>query len=127
MGKISGPLLDRINLHIEIPDIKYEELIDTRETGSSATIKARVEKARLAQKERFKTKGIFFNAQMNTKSIKKYCPLEDGAKDLLKMAMTKMGFSARAYDKIFKVARTIADLSGSNTILPGHIWRSDTV
>jgi len=121
MGKISGPLLDRIDIHIELPSIKYKELTDTKDSESSAIIKARVEKARAIQRERFKTEGIFYNAQMDTKLIKKYCLLENEARDLLKMAMTELGFSARAYDKILKVGRTIADLAGLENILPEHI------
>ncbi len=88
---------------------------------SSAIIKARVEKSRSIQRERFKADGIFYNAQMNTKLIKKYCILEDETKELLKMAMTELGLSARAYDKILKVSRTIADLTGSETILTEYI------
>ena len=121
MDKISGPLLDRIDIHIELPSIKYKELSDTKETEPSAVIKARVEKARTIQRERFKPEGIFYNAQMNTKLIKKYCALEDDAKELLKMAMTELGLSARAYDKILKVSRTIADLAESENILAEHI------
>jgi magnesium chelatase family protein len=121
MGKISGPLLDRLDIHIELPSIKYKELTDTKEAESSAIIKARVEKDRTIQRERFKPDGIFYNAQMDTKLIKKYCLLDGAAKDLLKMAMTELGFSARAYDKILKVSRTIADLVGSETILAEHI------
>ncbi len=121
MGKISGPLLDRIDIHIELPSIKYKELTDTKDTEASAIIKARVEKTRAIQRERFKSEGIFYNAQMNTKLIKKYCVLEEEAKELLKMAMTELGLSARAYDKVLKVSRTIADLDVSKTILPEHI------
>jgi magnesium chelatase family protein len=121
ISKISGPLLDRIDIHIELPSIKYKELTDTKDAESSFAIKARVEKARAIQKERFKTEGIFYNARMNTKLIKKYCALEDEAKELLKMAMTELGLSARAYDKILKASRTIADLAGTETILAEHI------
>ncbi|MFH0912660.1 MAG: YifB family Mg chelatase-like AAA ATPase [Candidatus Omnitrophota bacterium] len=121
MGKISGPLLDRIDIHIELPAIKYKELTETKEAESSAVIKARVEKAREVQRERFKNESIFNNAQMNTKLIKKYCVLENEAKELLRLAMTELGLSARAYDKVLKVARTIADLAGSEDIQAGHI------
>jgi magnesium chelatase family protein len=121
MAKISGPLLDRIDIHIELPSIKYKELSDTKDGESSTVIKARVEKARAVQGERFKTDGIFYNAQMNTKLIKKYCDLDNEAKELLKMAMTELGLSARAYDKILKVSRTIADLAGSEQIKTGHL------
>ena len=95
--------MDRINIHVELPSIEYKELTDTKETELSAVIKARVEKTRAIQRERFKTEGIFYNAQMNTKLIKKYCILEEEAKELLKLAMTELGFSARAYDKILKI------------------------
>lgn len=121
MGKISGPLLDRIDIHVELPSIKYKELTDTKDAESSQAIKERVEKARAIQRKRFKTEGIFYNAQMNTNLIKKYCVLENEAKELLKMAMTELGLSARAYDKILKVSRTIADLTGSETALAEHI------
>jgi len=121
MNKISGPLLDRIDIHIEMPALKYKELTDTKETEPSAIIKARIEKTRAIQRERFKSEGMFYNAQMNTRQIKKYCFLKDEAKELVKMAMTDLGFSARAYDKILKVSRTIADLAGSVDILAEHI------
>jgi len=131
MGKISGPLLDRIDIHIELPSIKYKELSDTRDAESSKVIKERVEKARGIQRERFsaeggsasggKIEGIFYNAQMNTKLIKKYCNLGSEAKELLKMAMTELNFSARAYDKILKISRTIADLAGSEQIKTEHL------
>ena len=110
-----------------MPSIKYKELTDTKEAEPSVIIKARVEKARAIQRERFKSEGIFYNAQMNTKLIKKYCILEDEAKELLKMAMAELGLSARAYDKILKVSRTIADLAGSESILTEHILRGDTI
>ena len=121
IGKISGPLLDRIDIHIELPAIKYKELADSKDAEPSEIIKARVEKGRAIQRERFKTENTFCNAQMDSKLIKKYCILENQAKDLLKMAMTELKLSARAYDKVFKVARTIADLEKSATILPSHI------
>ncbi len=131
LGKISGPLLDRIDIHLEVPSIKYKELTDTKDAEASKVIKERVEKARGIQRERFsaeggsasggKAEGIFNNAQMNTQLVKKYCTLEDEAKELLKMAMTELGLSARAYDKILRVSRTIADLAESETILAGHI------
>jgi magnesium chelatase family protein len=121
MNRISGPLLDRIDIHIELPSIKYKELADSKEAESSAAIKSRVEKARAIQRERFKTEEIFHNAQMNTRSVKKYCRLSAEASELLKMAMSELGLSARAYDKILKVSRTIADLETSEDILGKHI------
>lgn len=121
MGKISGPLLDRIDIHIQLPPVKYRELSDMQDSEASTAIKQRVEKARLLQQGRLRTEGIFYNASMNTKLIKKYCILDDEAKELLKMAMTEIRLSARAYDKIRKVSRTIADLSGSEIIGAEHI------
>jgi magnesium chelatase family protein len=121
MGKISGPLLDRIDIHIEIPAIKYKDLTDTKDAEASSAIKERVEKARALQRARFYEERIFYNARMNTKLIKKYCTLNDEAKELLKMAMTELGLSARAYDKILRVSRTIADLAESESILAEHI------
>ncbi len=121
LGKISGPLLDRIDIHIELPSVKYKELTDRKDAEPSAAIKARVEKARAIQRERFKAEGIFYNAQMDTKLSKKYCLLDDEAQELLKMAMTELGLSARAYDKILRVSRTIADLAGVENIFAGHI------
>ena len=121
MGKISGPLLDRIDIHIDIPAIKYKELTEAKDAEPSAAIKERVDKVRRLQLERFKEDRIFFNAQMNTKLIKKYCVLSAEAKELLKLAMHELGLSARAYDKILRVSRTIADLAGSNTIEVPHI------
>jgi magnesium chelatase family protein len=121
MGKISGPLLDRIDIHIEIPPVKYKELTEIKDAEPSSTIKAHVEKARAIQRERFKSEGIFYNAQMTPKLIKKYCVLNAEAQELLKMAMTELGLSARAYAKILKVSRTIADLADSKSILAEHI------
>ena len=131
MGKISGPLLDRIDIHIELPSIKYKELTDTKETESSAIIKARVEKARAIQRERFsaeggsasggKGEGILSNALMSHKQVRKFCTLGKEESELLKMAMTELNFSARAYDKILKVSRTISDLAGSEQIKTEHL------
>lgn len=121
IGKISGPLLDRIDIHVEIPAIKYKELSEIREAESSCKIKQRVENVRATQRMRFAAEGIFYNAQMNVGLIKKYCLLDEEAKALLKLAMTELGLSARAYDKVLKVSRTIADLAGCQTILAEHI------
>jgi magnesium chelatase family protein len=121
MGKISGPLLDRIDIHIEIPAVKYKELSDTKDAEPSAIIKARVEGARSIQRQRFREERISANAQMNTKLTRKYCLLTAEAKELLKMAMNELGLSARAYDKILKVSRTIADLAQVETIAAEHI------
>jgi len=116
-NKISGPLLDRIDIHIELQDLKWDTLLSEEiQFESSSQIRKRVEKARRIQKERFKNEEIFFNSQMDSKKIKKYCFLSQEAKDLLKEAITQFGFSARAYDKILKVSRTIADLAEKEKI-----------
>ena len=123
-SKISGPLMDRIDIQLEVPALKIEEITsDTNNTVSetSAVIRQRVIAARKIQLERFKGKKIYCNAQMGPKEIKKYCVLDDKSKTLLKTAIEKLGFSARAYDRILKVARTIADLADSQTISVQHI------
>jgi magnesium chelatase family protein len=116
-NKISGPLLDRIDIHIELSEIKTEDLMlhDFRAESSSA-IKERVEKARLIQLKRLKKDKIFFNSQMNSRQLAKFCELNPEAKDLLKTAIRHFNFSARAYDKILKLSRTIADLAGRENI-----------
>lgn len=120
-AKISGPLLDRIDIHIEVPALKYKELLGKQEGEQSQEIRRRVNKARSIQLKRFKGAGIYFNSQMNQKLLKKYCVLGEDSKELLKMAIDELGISARGYDKILKVARTIADLTGSENILSEHI------
>ena len=121
LGKISGPLLDRIDLHIETPQVKYRELSDNQTAESSQAIKQRVENARAIQLQRFKSTGIFCNAQMSNKLIKEYCVLNKEAQELLRMAITELALSARAYDKILKVSRTISDLAKSEVIRAEHI------
>mgnify|MGYP003434400824 CR=1 FL=1 len=122
MSKISGPLLDRIDLHIEVPAVKYKELSSKENGESSERIRARVIQAREIQVRRFKSrKGLFSNADMQSKEIREYCKLAEPGEELLKMAITKLGLSARAYDRILKVGRTIADMAGSSDIRPEHI------
>jgi len=121
MSRISGPLLDRIDIHIEVPPIAYKELAG-RETGeSSSRIRERVVTARRIQARRFRTDNIFTNARMTNKLIKKYCRLDDASELLLRQAMTELGLSARAYTRILKVARTIADLEDSPEMQVHHI------
>jgi len=120
-SKISGPLLDRIDIHIEVPAAKYQELSSNLPAESSAQIKERVNKARAIQRERFKDEGIMCNAQMSHKQVRKFCVLCKEENELLKMAMTELNFSARAYDKILKVSRTIADLAASEQIKTEHL------
>jgi magnesium chelatase family protein len=122
MSKISGPLLDRIDLHIEVPAVKYKELSSKESGESSEKIRARVMQAREIQVHRFKgRKGLYANADMQSKDIREYCKLDAAGEELLKMAITKLGLSARAYDRILKVGRTIADMAGSVDIRPEHI------
>lgn len=121
MGKISGPLLDRIDIHIEVPSLGYKEISSEELPESSEGIKKRIQKARTTQRKRFSKDKIFTNRAMTHKLIKKYCAINEESKELLKMAINELGFSARAYDKILKVARTIADLAEKETILPEHI------
>lgn len=121
LSKISGPLLDRIDIHLEVPAVEYKHLTESAPAESSKEIKERVNTCRKIQLERFKGERIYANAQMSQKQIKKYCQLNEEAKDLLKMALEQLGFTARSYDKILKVARTIADLAGSKDILSEHV------
>ncbi len=120
-SKISGPLLDRIDIHIEVPELKYEHLTAKKEGEPSYKIRERVEKAREIQLARFKDTGIYFNSQMSDKMVKKFCALDNDAERLLKMAIHELNFSARSYNKILKTARTIADLAGSDIVSSDHI------
>ena len=122
MAKISGPLLDRIDLHIEVPAVKYKELASKEQGESSQHIRQRVIGARDVQMKRFEgRKGMYCNADMQSKDIQNFCKIDTQGEELLKMAITKLGLSARAYDRILKVGRTIADLSCSPEIRPEHI------
>lgn len=122
MAKISGPLLDRIDIHIEVPAVKYKELAGGQCGEKSNEVRARVIEARKIQLNRFKElKYVYNNGDMGSSEVRQYCRLNSAGSDLLKMAMTKLGFSARAYDRILKVSRTIADLENSENILPQHV------
>ena len=120
-SRISGPLLDRIDLHIDVPRVEYQEIADQKEGESSAQIRARVIKARNIQLERFAKDGICCNAEMERKHIVAYCDMTDVAEKILQEAFRVLGLSARGYDRILKVARTIADLSGESLIDMEHI------
>ena len=122
VGKISGPLLDRIDIHVEVPAVKYNELASKREGETSEQIRRRVIEAREVQSRRFKDMpGMYSNADMQSNDIKQFCRIDSTGAELLKMAMDKLGLSARAYDRILKVSRTIADLAGSENIRPEHL------
>ncbi|MCM8757543.1 MAG: YifB family Mg chelatase-like AAA ATPase, partial [Candidatus Omnitrophica bacterium] len=120
-NKISGPLLERIDLHIQVPELRYQLLIEERHEETSIDIRSRVEKAIQIQRERFKENSIFFNSQMDTKLIKKFCILDGQAQKVLEMALKELRLSCRSYDRILKVSRTIADLEGSEKIHAEHI------
>jgi len=122
MSRISGPLLDRIDIHIEVPAVPFQELADKEEGESSKDIQGRVQKARDVQLFRFKkSDNLFSNAQMESQDLKLHCTLDKESGELLKTAMEKLGLSARAYDRILKVSRTIADLEKTEKINSGHI------
>ena len=115
-GKISGPLLDRIDLHVEMTEVAYDDLASKQEGESSAVIRERVNAVRRIQKERFHDEGILYNSQMSAKMLKKYCKLDADAEALLQMSFAKLNLSARAYNRIIKVARTISDMAGADNI-----------
>ncbi len=119
--KVSGPLLDRIDIHVEVPAVPYKDLSNDYSGEPSAVIKDRVQKAKQIQVERFKKDNIYSNAKMRSRHIKKYCPLKTEAKNILETAMHKLGLSARAYTRILKVSRSIADLTESEQIEAEHI------
>ena len=120
--RISGPLLDRIDIHVEVPRVDYEKLSDTRFGESSTTVRERVEAARLRQRERFAgTNGIACNADMRPAEVRKFCMLDETCQSLMKTAMNQLQLSARGYHRVLKLARTIADLAGSESIGPSHL------
>ena len=119
--RVSGPLLDRIDIHIEVPAVPYKELSTEISGEKSETIRERVVRARMLQLERFRSDKIYCNGQMKTRHIRKYCKLKDDAQRHLETAMQKLGLSARAYARILKLSRTIADLESSEDILSHHI------
>ncbi|MDD2986109.1 YifB family Mg chelatase-like AAA ATPase [Flavobacterium sp.] len=122
LSKISGPLLDRIDIHIEVTPVPFEKLTETRKAESSIEIRKRVTQARMIQTNRFESMpSIHYNAQMSSKLIREFCVLDDTSLQLLKTAMERLNLSARAYDRILKVARTIADLENSELLKPTHI------
>jgi magnesium chelatase family protein len=122
LGRISGPLLDRIDLHIEVPPVQFREMAGEKSGETSAQVRARVIVARQRQHQRFASRPkVTCNARMGSRELKQHCGLDDATKELLKFAMTDLNLSARAYDRILKVARTIADLAGSEKIQADHV------
>lgn len=119
--KISGPLIDRIDLHIEVPRIKFEKLSTDHPSESSKSIRERVEKARQRQQERFKDKKILSNSEMSSQEVKEACPVDEQTLEIIKTAISQFHLSARSYYKILKLARTIADLEGQEQIASAHV------
>lgn len=121
IGKISGPLLDRIDLHIEVKPVEYEKLALEKKPETSTEIKERVNRARNIQIERYKNLGILCNAELDSNFLEDFCKLDEKSKDIMEKAFNKFGFSARAHDKILKISRTIADLDNSADIQYKHV------
>jgi magnesium chelatase family protein len=121
MAKISGPLLDRIDIHIEVPAVPFKELSGSHEGTTSAAMREHVMAARALQQARFARSKTRQNAQMTTREIRQHCGLSDAGMNLLRTSIQEMGLSARAHDKVLRVARTIADLDGRGEILPEHV------
>jgi magnesium chelatase family protein len=122
LNKISGPLLDRIDIHVEVTPVSYNELATERLSEKSELVRERVIKAREKQEKRYQNNdGVHCNAQMGSKQLREICKIDETGNTLLKTAMEKLGLSARAYDRILKVARTIADLDDCSTIETNHL------
>ena len=121
VGRLSGPLLDRIDIHVDVPSLSYEQIADDRPSGpTTAEVRAQVQETRNRQLARYKGK-FACNAQLDANASRTYCVASDGAKSLLENAINTLGFSARAYDKVLRVARTLADLEAADTIADHHI------
>jgi magnesium chelatase family protein len=121
-AKLSGPLLDRIDIHVEVPAVKYQQLTRGEPGEPTAAVRERVQRARDRQHARFADgNGVLCNAHMSRKLLQKHCALDSKTLDMLESAMQRLGLSARAYDRILKVARTIADLEGADAIGPSHV------
>jgi magnesium chelatase family protein len=122
IARLSGPLLDRIDIHIEVPAVPYKDLSTDRSGETSAMIRERVNRARAIQLDRFARRaGVYANAHMAPRDLRSFCRVSDAADGLLKSAITRLRLSARAYHRILKIARTLADLVGSADIQPAHV------
>jgi len=121
LGRISGPLLDRIDIHIEVPQVKFQDITAKASGEHSAQIRERVIAGRNVQHRRFEGRRVSCNARMGSRELKEFCAISDETLEMLKVAMHEMQLSARAYDRILKVARTIADLAGDERISSDHV------
>jgi magnesium chelatase family protein len=121
LGRISGPLLDRIDLHIEVPVVPFQELAASADGTPSANMREQVLRARQAQRERFGRDSHRLNSRMTSRQLRRHCVLDEEGRSLLKNAMDDLGLSARAHDRILRMARTIADLDGSVDMRPNHV------
>jgi magnesium chelatase family protein len=119
--RISGPVLDRIDIHVQVPRVNYEKLSESRFGESSEVVRARVETARQVQRQRFGASGLTCNAEMRPAEVRQYCALDEACRNLMRAAMSQLSLSARAYHRVLKLARTIADLAGSETIQTTHL------
>ena len=119
--RISGPLLDRIDIHVEVPRVEYEKLTDDRQGEPSAAIRQRVERAREVQRCRFEGTGLACNGDMGPAEVREYCKLDEAGRSLVRAAMQQLHLSARAFHRILKLARTIADLAGCERIETAHL------
>lgn len=121
LGKVSGPLLDRIDLHVEVPGVPFEQLSAQADGTPSAVMREQVTRVRQIQQDRFGPDDICLNSRMNSRQLRRHCLLDPEGRSLLQRAMDELGLSARAHDRILRVARTIADLEGSSRLRPEHV------
>jgi magnesium chelatase family protein len=121
LNRISGPLLDRIDIHLEVPAVRYKELTDERRGEPSAMIRDRVNRARDVQRRRFAGQNIYCNARMTTRDVEQWCRPDDEGENLIRTAIEKLGLTARAYHRVLKLSRTIADLAGDEALAAGHV------
>ncbi len=122
LSRISGPLLDRIDIHLSVPAVAYRDLSGDHTAEPSGAIRERVDRARVLQRERFtEVPGVFANAHMSARDLRRYCRLSEAVEALLRTAITRLGLSARAYHRVLKIARTIADLAGAEELSTVHV------
>ncbi|HET7241426.1 MAG TPA: ATP-binding protein, partial [Gemmatimonadales bacterium] len=121
-ARVSGPLLDRIDIHLEVPAVPYQDLVGGAAEESSSTVRQRVQRARVVQRERFRgQRGVHTNAAMSTRDLRRWCAISAPVESLLRTAVARLGLSARAYHRVLKIARTVADLDGAATIASNHV------